>query len=293
MSLEDITTFLSSIKTGGSGGDAQVCRFSRPHKEVIAERKYPSSTAVEFDLYALPGLPPDKSQVMETEFFKPIDDAASKALLFLESGAQNDAWSPQQRTAWSRFIMAQLMRTPEDVSRIKSLFAKQWRELDPQKLADRLGWSIERVREERLESSPEEMERGALNLLRSAIDHRNVIGVINNMFWSTVELSPHRSHTLMTSDRPVWQSDPLGVSDAMLLMPIGPTRLFLARNSKIQLAAEPELVKAVNNIVVSHAKRFVIADDDSQRRFVKNRMGTKPFPSTIDLLARHWEREAR
>lgn len=75
-----------------------------------------------------------------------------------------------------------------------------------------------------------------------------------------------------------------------LALPIGPLSLFVATNTAesedIIKGVDPgDLMGQVNDRVASQARRYVYGTDDSQLRFVANRLGQKK-PST-PLEARH------
>lgn len=57
-----------------TGADSRLVRFHRPYREVVASRPTPKSTGYEKDLYSLDGFQDGERQIIETEFFRPVDD---------------------------------------------------------------------------------------------------------------------------------------------------------------------------------------------------------------------------
>ena len=99
-----------------AGEDGKVCRFSRPHGDtVVSKRVSPRGTAYEEHLYSMwtPNGPPNAD--MEREFMSPLDSEAAEALDLLEKGLPETKWEPRLRSAWSRFVWAQSIRTPSEI----------------------------------------------------------------------------------------------------------------------------------------------------------------------------------
>jgi Protein of unknown function (DUF4238) len=129
---------------------------------------------------------------------------------------------------------------------------------------------------------PEYKSQMTAVLLQSIMDSSQVGNHLNQMRWAI--LKPVSSFTFLTSDRPIIMTNGITRPDDHLVLPIGPSRLFVASNSKATVERllalkSDDLVKAVNNLVVKQARRFVIGIDGSQLRFVENRFGAK-LPSS-------------
>jgi hypothetical protein len=92
------------------------------------------------------------------------------------------------------------------------------------------------------------------------------------MDWWTVDVTSV-GRKLFTSDRPVFLEHGLVHPHSYLLLPIGPTRLFLATNTKEQatkLRAIPkrELVKSINRHIIRRAQRYAWSTDKTESNFV-------------------------
>jgi hypothetical protein len=121
-------------------------------------------------------------------------------------------------------------------------------------------------------------------LLPDFINSVRIVGaMVQEMTFHTFVIEGTK-HKFLTSDRPIIMTNGLARHDAHIVMPISPTRLFIAvRNRPIadQIVAAPknDLVRSVNNKVAEQAIDYVYDVDDSQLRFVENRLG-KRVPST-------------
>jgi len=269
------------------GSDGKVCRFSRPHAgRFAAERVFPKGTAYERDLYSLPGLEPNRAQAIEKRFLAPVDSDAAIALRLLESDPKDCEWTSKLRNAWTRFLMTLFLRSPQDVKQIKISVAEEWAKLvDPEIVSTQTGIPAEKIRSMRL-NSPEETGRHAMAILQSLMDHPSVGQVINNMTWSCVQI-PSEARSLLTSDRPIWDTVTLAEPDAVICMPIGPKRLFVARASRyIQLRSTKDLAKGANKLVVRNARKYVFGTDDKQAEFVAKHFGSAPNLSMLQRVAR-------
>ena len=73
-------------------------------------------------------------------------------------------------------------------------------------------------------------------------------------------------------------SNGLRVDNAHIVLPISPTTIFIAAKERktfdyIRALRSDDLVRSVNNKVAEQAVKYVYGTDDSQLRFVKNRLG--------------------
>jgi hypothetical protein len=103
--------------------------------------------------------------------------------------------------------------------------------------------------------------------------------------WQTLAVDTAK-YPLLTSDRPVIMSNGLIQQDAHVVLPISPRRLFIATKNEDTFEIFHEmnpnkLAEAVNNQVAQQAHRFVFGCDDSQLRFVANRLGKRVWSSPI------------
>jgi hypothetical protein len=269
-----------------AGPDRRVCEYSRPFREVKPRRVHPDGTGYIRGLYTVPrNDDPRLSEFIEREFLKVTDDGAARVLQMLKRRKEIE-WTTDTRSAWSRFITSLLVRNPEYVRR---LAAEVVGFFDP---------SNEEVNERyRVIRRPEDPETYAEHIARTGhpagrasaiavqkiIDNRLLGEHLNKMRWTMIWFERPR-RTLLTSDRPIIMTAGLVEPDHHLALPIGPRALFVAATTKqteraIRSWDPRRLMEHVNDRVASQAVKYVWGADDSQLRFVENRLG-KMLPST-------------
>jgi len=90
----------------------------------------PAGTGHVHGLNTVEGLPPAEARYLEDVFFQIADDGAARVLRrFLQPPPWN--LTPKQRSAWSRFIMALLVRNPESLEKYKKVAAAIFQESLP------------------------------------------------------------------------------------------------------------------------------------------------------------------
>ena len=222
-----------------------------------------------------------------------LDLLAAEALAMLEDDDFRIARESKARSAWSRFIMSLLMRTPEDVAALKGGIAEAWAQSIPEleaKYAVKRGPTDPPTFEEWLaQRDPDHVERWAMSLAPQLMDHEKLGELLNNMRWLVRRITSEAGEFL-TSDRPIVMSWTLTEQHAFLFMPIGPKAVFVAVNDvetqKIIEERDPvEQVEAINQFVAGRAIKYVYARNDSPLDYVRLHMGTKPRKTLIEQLA--------
>ena len=268
--------------------NGEVCQMRMINGKVVPKRKTPGATGFEEQLYRTEGMGPDKEQHLELNFFKPLDSLAARALQDMLTG-QPMRWSSEIRSAWTKYLLSLRYRNPETVKDLREHMANVWatgrQSIKDDYLNRRLPTDPATFEEFEALMNPAAAAIGASNLLMRIIDNDRVVPAIFNMQWSIHHLH-HSCFPLVLSDRPFdW---PHGLEDpgAFIILPIAPDRVFLAANSatlrdskvwKDHTAATWKLNKAV----VSSAREYVWATDDSQLRFVRKYFGSAPARKAI------------
>jgi hypothetical protein len=110
-----------------AGPDGRLCEFSRPYTlrpgevmppniPVKPRMTHPDGTGYARGLYTFDTLPPAVANVLEQQFLQRADDLAYSAVRrLLENRFDFD---DETRSAWSRFILTLLHRSPEAIDRI-------------------------------------------------------------------------------------------------------------------------------------------------------------------------------
>ena len=241
------------------------------------------ATGFERDLYAFPELPPDKAQFIEQQFFDYADRVAADALQMLLAG--HNRWTSETRSAWSRFVIGVHLRHPDAIPELRAAARSVWngngetfqREYELIRTPDDPPTFDERI----AKIDPLVPIKVEVNAIIKMVDNEKINGHINNMIWDVLDVSG-ASHQLLTSDRPVVISklkDPGG----SIIMPISPTKLFLAVNDgrwlqSVRAERKRNIVSRANQQTIERARRFVWAADNSQEAFIRKHRGKKREP---------------
>lgn len=284
------------LKRWCSRTDGRLCELSRPYGErVRPKRVSPAGTGYVNRLYTMRGFPEEHAHQLEERFFRPADGQAHEALCKLEVGGRNVQWTVEQRSAWSRFMMSLLLRCPEDIDNIRYY----WRDV----LIDEIDLTTEveytQLREPDDPSTFKEflqnqrqavMEEGLFDTLLMVMDSQEMGSFINSLDWKVLDVSSS-PFDLLTSDRPVYQPVALEDPRGCILLPIGPTRLFVAAKSSqifdiLRTKRVQDVVASVNRATVGAAARFVYGSSDAQLGFVQKWFGKTPQPRLLDQAIR-------
>ena len=125
----------------------------------------------------------------------------------------------------------------------------------------------------------------AIRVLPELVRSKRVVRVLSSFKWQTTTVN-HAKYPLLTSDRPIIMTNGLNLPDAHIVLPISPRRLFIATKNEESfryfLEMNPRaLAEAVNNQVSQQARKFVFGSDDSQLKFVANRLGKRIWSSPL------------
>jgi hypothetical protein len=274
----------------------KLVEYTIRYGKLIPKPVGPDATGYEFDLYAFPELPPDQSQFIEQKFFDYADRTASDALrLHLTNNASG--WTNELISAWSRFVIALHLRHPDAMPELRAAAQALW---DGSGKASQHQYELIKQPSEPdtfdeflARRDPLTPIKAKVNIIINVFDNEIVGEHVNRMKWAVMDLSAS-SHRLLTSDRPVGLfniKDPKG----MITLPISPTKLFVAVNNPqifdhLRRKKQREIVSHVNTHLVTRARRFVWAADQSQTPFIQKRMSTRLEPTPFfPSLGNHYD----
>ena len=275
------------------GADGKLFEYSRPYANKFAVKRVgPGGTGFKTDLYTFPNCSPEIAHHLEAVFLMETDNDAAKALQKHLIG-DNQIWTLEQRSAWSRFINNFRIRHPDTFAEVKAAVNFNWLRGDA---ATEKQYALLRqphhppTFEEWVRSQGNELEaRIIVRLLQTVLDNEPAGGRVNQMLWNVLDLSASR-FGLLTSDWPLYRE--FAGERKLLMLPLSPTVIFTAathRNifEKVRKQRPDDLVRVVNEYVVSTARRFVYSNDNRQERFISNRMSTaKEMPPFYPSLVR-------
>lgn len=271
-----------------AGLDRRLCEFSRPYRGVVAQMKHPGATGYSRGLYTISGAPANLADVFENKFMSIADGQAAEALRTMIN--EHLVPSGRQKAAWTRFIMSLWYRTPEGVERSLQAMRKTY-------LAELIKENRAKYQEEKKPGDPETIEEYIApheeNILsRTTIDHLLTIIQSERVTEKIMVMQWHLGHfhnmrfPFLTSDRPIVMTDGIGYDNSHIVMPLSPRHLFIAANTEAMCrelkALGGNLVHRMNDRIVRQARKFVFGTDDSQHRFVENRLGEKAVCSLFE-----------
>ena len=270
-----------------AGPNDKLIEYTIKHGKLIAKPVGPRSTGFEFDLYAFNELPPDVRQYVEEKFFNYADNIAAIALERHLTGSR-EPWSAKLLSAWSRFVICIHLRHPDAMPELRAGAQSIW---EGSGAASQRAYEAVRKPEypqtfdEHLATlDPLIAVKMRMNLVIASFDNEVFCAHVNGMSWAVVDVSAS-AIPLLLSDRPVEISNLKGIR-GFVSMPISPTKLFVAANSprgldNLRRVKPREIVQHVNLFIVSRARRFVWAQDESQQRFIGNHMSKNMEPTPL------------
>jgi hypothetical protein len=264
--------------------DGKIVRFTKEHGKLIDRRVYPEQVGKQRDLYSVPDMPSGQEQVLESEYYKHVDNLAAASLhKFTRDPVPTLA--PPDRENWCHFIYSIYHRTPYNLAAIKAAGGNAWRN----SITD----VIERLRRETDRTDLDELEHQLMTGDKNASERLTLLGLpqmtsnsrviqmLLDMHWRVLKF-PETEYEFLLSDNPLVQSDGLLRPDGHIAMPLGPHRLLLmTRDPKFQdvitnQTSPSDIVRAVNTWIVESARHFVVGRDLKQKRFIENRFGRIP-----------------
>jgi Protein of unknown function (DUF4238) len=264
--------------------------YCRRYEGVVARPTYPGGTGYVRGLYMLHGVPADQAEVIETKLMSSVDNWAAKALgRMLQDGDSAGRLERHEALGWCQFLYSLIVRNPEHLVLIRQKLS----ELGPEILEE----VRDRYDKLRRPGDPETFDQYKENFAKSPIVvpparvlpnliiSKRVVRVIASMKWFTHSVHSAK-YRLLTSDRPVIVTNGLIKPDAHIVIPMSPRRLFIAVKEEATLRqiasmSPDELVEIANNKVAEQAHTFVYGSDDSQLRFVANRLGKRVRSSPL------------
>lgn len=248
-----------------AGPDGRLAEFSRPTaQDVKARPAGPKGTGYVRGLYRFDAASEEAAEAFERLFFGQVDSLAKKAL-DIHLGREPQNWTADNRSAWSRFIIGMLYRNPERIAGLRRYiedialdnceqhqleYETQAKEGDP----PFLDYLVKKVTFDALEWTQTIMGNEKIGL------H------LNHMRWAVRDISDS-GVKLFTSDRPVLMTNGLVGDRAHLVIPLCPTKAFIACNSEqmeSELLGYSSMVfaKGCNRNILRYAQKYAWNVDD-------------------------------
>jgi len=217
---------------------------------------------------------------VETKFLKPADGLAADTLAALVRG-QSFAKPGQMRASWVRFVLSLMIRYPEAIEAMKRRLRQNVQKVYLETKKDTDSPTFEEYEAIR---GTDEMARLHGKLLMDLMQDSRMAQLLFSMHWGVISFTTY-NHTLLTSDRPVI-SNVFPVDANHICLPIGPNRMFFAcetqiTEQQIQKIDPRQITRVMNDENARRAFKYAYGKDDTQLRFIQNRLGRgerKPVP---------------
>jgi hypothetical protein len=261
-----------------AGDDRRLTVYERPHRDLSIRRLFPAETGWERNLY---------SSTVERAVMSRVDQSAAHALDRLLDVGEVPSLDEAQLRGWTHFVISLLHRHPRRVAEygvlVEETFHRSLAKLDDQA-------QLEYLRLRQPEDPPTAAEWFKLHeprLLAESADFVMETLTFSERFTRMLEGTTHSviplersKFDLLTSDRPIIYS--AGSEDGRgpyVVLPIGPRHLYMAtsdertRSDLLGHVEDGSIAKRINESVLTYARRWAYARDDSQTRFIENRFG--------------------
>jgi len=275
------------------GADGRLCEFQKPYKEVKARRVHPDGTGYVHGLNTIEGLPAEVAQYLETHFFQFADNAAACALRKL---ILPPPWNLTdiERSGWSRFLVSLTVRNPESMERhkaaAKALFLKALPEIAADYARRKRPTDPPTYEDYVAQRGDNPAGRTAAILIQKVIDSEFIGNHVIRMRWRVL-YDPNPPFLFLTSDRPLLITNGISKQDGQIIIPISPRHVFIATNNIeteshiVAVMSRQQMIQQVNDRVAKQSRKLVYGYDDTQLRFVSNRLGLKYTADPLENFA--------
>ena len=244
-----------------SSGDGKLICYKWANSKFLSNSLKAKSSAAMKHIYSVSRCSGGKDVQIERDFLGPeIDEPAASVHKKLISDRLKEM-SPIEKEDWARFLVAQLLRTPDMIDKFRNggrdVIGEHCRGRYEDHIDDDIGLIL------------------TMNYLAS--------GKFNKMFsgsWSVKDVSDSKLSFLI-SDRPLVSQ--AGDGQVRYALPISPNKVFICSSSSrldeyIDSLSSNNLVKMINRLQVKNACSYVYANNLMQEKFVE-----KNFKPAIKL----------
>ena len=216
------------------------------------------------DLYKLESEPPEKSHLLETEFFGTVDDNAGKVIRKIAKG-DLESITNDEACDWARFLMSLEVRRPSVAKFLKKHASEEFIDAlddNPEFLAEMARRDIQGPPSAVLGSAatPYVQDRMLLRM-QAAIDDSEIGKHYLRMSWFTKILSAG-GIDLVVADRPFIRWGGIEEPDNLWCLPLDPDTAFFCSNNrnilvKLERSSARQISKALNRRSVEQAEKYV------------------------------------
>ena len=267
------------LKRWSNPADGKITTFEHRYEGLRARPSAPSGTGYVPHLYTAK-LNPDVGDLVETELLQRIDSDAARLLDRFTSGGPLE-FEPDERSAWSLFLLSLMHRSPGRIDHFDKRVAEAFpsfadgvpAEVEAEYAIHRRPDDPQTIGEFFRTAAPKDVELGRTILLRQLLTSERVGNALNSMQRGVVRFR-NTKHNLLTSDKPLIVTNGLELPDVVVMLALSPEHLFLSAHDAKQLEpygdpANAAKVIRFNNIkVCEQAERYVYSTSTAQQSFV-------------------------
>jgi Protein of unknown function (DUF4238) len=247
--------------------DGRLTEFSRPTgKDVIPRNTSPKGTGYVRGLYRLDHLTEDAAEAYERLFFSTVDNTAKDSLDIL-LGRRLVRFDDRSHSAWSRFVLGLLFRNPERIAATRKYIEDFSLDNYDQ---DKLAYNAQKGDDDPdyLEYLVRQATYLAVDWTKDMLQSPRLGPHLNNMLWKVRDVSGN-GLTLFTSDRPVVMTNGVGYDWSNIVVPLSPTKAFVATNTTevmntIMTMPGVQFIIESNRRVLRYAQKYAWAVDNEQ-----------------------------
>ncbi|MFZ3320735.1 MAG: DUF4238 domain-containing protein [Usitatibacter sp.] len=263
-----------------SGPDNRLSRIGRERDAIVHKRRSAKMCARHRDVYRLRGT--TDPEALESIFLGEVDNDAARVHCHLIAMGRSHEYSPDERIAWSRFVVALMRRHPTYIRYLLRRGAEEYEKAVEAFKADH-GGTLSAEFEEWL-AGPGAINKqniGLTNVFTQLVNSELVNNAVLKAHWKVRRLDGAK-FDLLIGDRPVIYGGALNAT-FLLTLPLTPHHVFFAFNDpetgrRIDATPPTQVVKIANLDTVTFAYTHVFATSDEQLRFVSNHLKPKPIP---------------
>lgn len=252
-----------------SAPDNKLSQYSWVPKKLDIQRYTAKATAKQRHLYSSTSSNGQKDVSIEKNYFGPeIDDKAAPIREKLIEGGR-EALSAVECEIWARFLVAQIVRTPEMIRQYAAAAKLDFEESVAQ-FVERTG------RESFLDyvqsNAPHVGENVAVAILKEVIENAALNRLMLGASWRVLRFDQAKTE-LLIGDNPLLTQKPIP-ANFIIVLPLGPRALFCAARfsgtlDNMGAVSQDDVVSMVNMDSVKAATKYVYATNSDQTELIE------------------------
>lgn len=273
-----------------AGADGKLTQYSWLRSDLRMDRYKAKSVGKQRDLYTRGTAANEVNVDIEKAFLGPhVDEpAAGVHKKILQTGVRSLVGG--EKEIWARFLVAQMMRTPHMIERLKvrgrEILGASMDERPEEYRAVRDAVYPETLREWAEQEMPSLYEDFGISALPVLIGSEVLIGAVANGQWATRRFR-QAGFNLIIGDCPLLYYGTMA-SNFLLALPLSPQCVFFSFNSPqlwdthLNRHADAHLVAKINRSSAMESAKYIYATDDRHERLARRYLPDLKMRATFD-----------